>query len=63
VAPLRVKQRKALEKRGAGQAQKGEFNQHHRHNYGQLLILNVGGGYHVLLAGMERVSVHLGQLS
>jgi septal ring factor EnvC (AmiA/AmiB activator) len=30
-------------------------------NYGQLLILNVGGGYHVLLAGMERISVDLGQ--
>jgi septal ring factor EnvC (AmiA/AmiB activator) len=29
--------------------------------YGQLLILNVGGGYHVLLAGMERISVDLGQ--
>src|SRR5207237_7184495 len=25
-------------------------------NYGQLLILNAGGGYHVLLAGMERIS-------
>ena len=24
-------------------------------SYGQLLILNVGGGYHVLLAGMERI--------
>jgi septal ring factor EnvC (AmiA/AmiB activator) len=30
-------------------------------NYGQLLILNAGGGYHVLLAGMERTSVDLGQ--
>src|SRR4029079_18045755 len=30
-------------------------------NYGQLLILNVGGGHHVLLAGMERISVDLGQ--
>jgi septal ring factor EnvC (AmiA/AmiB activator) len=30
-------------------------------SYGQLLILNVGGGYHVLLAGMERISVDLGQ--
>ncbi len=30
-------------------------------NYGQLLILNAGGGYHVLLAGMERASVDLGQ--
>ena len=38
-----------------------KFNQHHRHNYSQLLILNAGGGYHVLLAGMERISVDLGQ--
>jgi septal ring factor EnvC (AmiA/AmiB activator) len=30
-------------------------------NYGQLLILNAGGGYHILLAGMERISVDLGQ--
>jgi murein hydrolase activator len=30
-------------------------------SYGQLLILNAGGGYHVLLAGMERISVELGQ--
>ena len=30
-------------------------------NYGQLLILNAGGGYHILLAGMERTSVDLGQ--
>jgi len=30
-------------------------------NYGQLLILNAGGGYHVLLAGMSRISVDLGQ--
>ena len=30
-------------------------------SYGQVLILNVGGGYHVLLAGMERISVDLGQ--
>jgi len=29
-------------------------------SYGQLLI-NAGGGYHVLLAGMERISVDLGQ--
>jgi len=29
--------------------------------YGQVLILNAGGGYHVLLAGMERISVDLGQ--
>jgi septal ring factor EnvC (AmiA/AmiB activator) len=29
-------------------------------SYGQLLILNAGGGYHVLLAGMERISVELG---
>jgi septal ring factor EnvC (AmiA/AmiB activator) len=30
-------------------------------SYGQLLILNAGGGYHVLLAGMEKISVSLGQ--
>jgi septal ring factor EnvC (AmiA/AmiB activator) len=30
-------------------------------SYGQLLILNAGGGYHVLLAGMERISVDSGQ--
>jgi murein hydrolase activator len=30
-------------------------------SYGQLLILNAGGGYHVLLAGMERISVEIGQ--
>ena len=30
-------------------------------SYGQLLILNAGGGYHVLLAGMEKISVDLGQ--
>jgi septal ring factor EnvC (AmiA/AmiB activator) len=30
-------------------------------SYGRLLILNAGGGYHVLLAGMERISVDLGQ--
>ncbi len=30
-------------------------------SYGQLLIVNAGGGYHVLLAGMERISVDLGQ--
>jgi murein hydrolase activator len=30
-------------------------------SYGQLLILNVGNGYHVLLAGMDRISVDLGQ--
>jgi septal ring factor EnvC (AmiA/AmiB activator) len=30
-------------------------------SYGQLLILNVGGGYHVLLAGMERITVDPGQ--
>jgi septal ring factor EnvC (AmiA/AmiB activator) len=33
----------------------------HFRNYGQLLIINAGGGYHVLLAGMERISVDLGQ--
>src|SRR4051812_11493454 len=30
-------------------------------SYGQLLILNAGGGDHVLIAGMERISVNIGQ--
>lgn len=30
-------------------------------SYGQLLILDAGGGYHVVLAGMGRISVSLGQ--
>jgi septal ring factor EnvC (AmiA/AmiB activator) len=30
-------------------------------SYGQLLILNAGGGYHVLLMGMEGISVDPGQ--
>jgi septal ring factor EnvC (AmiA/AmiB activator) len=30
-------------------------------SYGQLLILNAGDGYHVVLAGMSRISVTLGQ--
>ncbi|MFZ1815019.1 MAG: murein hydrolase activator EnvC [Rhizobiaceae bacterium] len=30
-------------------------------SYGQLLILNVGSGYHVVMAGMERIDVQLGQ--
>jgi len=30
-------------------------------SYGQLLIINAGGGYHVLLAGMSRIDVGLGQ--
>ncbi|MFS8036447.1 murein hydrolase activator EnvC family protein [Xanthobacter sp. AM11] len=30
-------------------------------SYGQLLIINAGGGYHVLMAGMERITVELGQ--
>ena len=30
-------------------------------NYDQLLIPNAGGGFHVLLAGMEWISVDLGQ--
>lgn len=30
-------------------------------SYGQLLILNAGDGYHVVLAGMGRISVPLGQ--
>jgi murein hydrolase activator len=34
----------------------GEFR-----SYGQLLIINAGGGYHVLLAGLTRIDVSLGQ--
>lgn len=30
-------------------------------SYGQLLILNAGDGYHIVLAGMEKISVSLGQ--
>ena len=30
-------------------------------SYGQLLIINAGGGYHVLLAGMEKINVELGR--
>ncbi|MGC2410049.1 MAG: peptidoglycan DD-metalloendopeptidase family protein [Methyloceanibacter sp.] len=30
-------------------------------SYGQLLIINAGGGYHVLLAGMGRIDASLGQ--
>jgi septal ring factor EnvC (AmiA/AmiB activator) len=30
-------------------------------SYGQVLIINAGGGYHVLLAGMEQTSVTVGQ--
>jgi septal ring factor EnvC (AmiA/AmiB activator) len=30
-------------------------------SYGQLLIINAGGGYHVLLAGMSRIDVSPGQ--
>lgn len=30
-------------------------------SYGQILIINPGGGYHILLAGMERIDVELGQ--
>jgi septal ring factor EnvC (AmiA/AmiB activator) len=30
-------------------------------SYGQLLILNAGGGYHILIAGMARISVNIGQ--
>jgi septal ring factor EnvC (AmiA/AmiB activator) len=30
-------------------------------SYGQLLILDAGGGYHVVLAGLGRISVSLGQ--
>ncbi len=34
----------------------GEFR-----SYGQLLIINAGDGYHVLLAGMDEIDVQLGQ--
>ncbi|MDX2289976.1 MAG: peptidoglycan DD-metalloendopeptidase family protein [Hyphomicrobiaceae bacterium] len=34
----------------------GEFR-----SYGQLLIINAGGGYHVLLAGLNRIDVQPGQ--
>jgi septal ring factor EnvC (AmiA/AmiB activator) len=30
-------------------------------SYGQLLIINAGGGYHVLLAGLSQIDVQLGQ--
>ena len=30
-------------------------------SYGQLLILNAGGGYHILIAGVGRISVNIGQ--
>ncbi len=30
-------------------------------SYGQLLIINAGGGYHILLAGMDRIDVKTGQ--
>src|SRR5690606_19593464 len=30
-------------------------------NYGQIVILNVGGGYTALLAGLEAISVDVGQ--
>jgi septal ring factor EnvC (AmiA/AmiB activator) len=30
-------------------------------NYGQVLILDAGGGYHVVLAGLDRISVGVGQ--
>ena len=29
--------------------------------YGQLLIVNAGGGYYIVLAGMERINVEVGQ--
>jgi septal ring factor EnvC (AmiA/AmiB activator) len=34
----------------------GEFR-----SYGQLLIINAGGGYHVLLAGLSHIDAQLGQ--
>jgi septal ring factor EnvC (AmiA/AmiB activator) len=30
-------------------------------SYGRLLIINAGGGYYLLLAGMERINVEMGQ--
>jgi murein hydrolase activator len=30
-------------------------------SYGQLLIINVGGGYYIVLAGMQQINVELGQ--
>ncbi|MBL8572704.1 MAG: peptidoglycan DD-metalloendopeptidase family protein [Hyphomicrobiaceae bacterium] len=30
-------------------------------SYGQLLIINAGGGYHLVLAGMDRIDAELGQ--
>jgi len=33
----------------------------HFRSYGNLLIINAGGGYHILLAGMEQIDVVLGQ--
>jgi septal ring factor EnvC (AmiA/AmiB activator) len=30
-------------------------------SYGQLLIIDAGGGYHVVIAGMERIEVEQGQ--
>ncbi len=33
----------------------------HFRSYGNLLIINAGGGYHILLAGMEEINVSLGQ--
>jgi len=33
----------------------------HFRSYGNLLIMNAGGGYHILLAGMEEINVSLGQ--
>ncbi len=30
-------------------------------SYGKLLIINGGGGYHIILAGLERIDVELGQ--
>jgi hypothetical protein len=38
-----VKQRRRLEERARLNV-KGEFNQHHRYNYGRVLILNAAGG-------------------
>ena len=34
----------------------GEFR-----SYGQLLIINAGGGYHIILAGLTRIDAAVGQ--
>ncbi len=34
---------------------------HNLKNYGRVLIINAGGGYHVVLAGMDAIQVNIGQ--